>query len=509
MPDEVGELKLLKYLSVQFSSLKKFPKNIGNLNNLEWLILIMNNDLTDSLTAELGSLKNVKKLQLWNNSITGSIPPEIFDAPNLEYLDLEYNEITGTIPKTIGNAKKLKRFSCVNCHLEGIIPKEVGDAVNLVYLALLNNDLYGDLPLSLLELENLESINISFNKFIFKDLLPFVLSDANTLEGFNFSYSHQDSIDSPLYPCLGLGETLSMSVSDTSEGNTYQWYKNDLPISGANKPVYTIEEATEDDYGTYYCELNNPALPKLTLYRRKIIINPVLADDTNKIQVKCKALLQGCFDTTTYLMQTQLADKQLLPLHQPFNKAPWNYEGTEALEEIPEGMVDWVLIEARNALIPSIVYEQKAALLMEGGQIVEAYLCMSGEAGDYGVFFSNLIEGEKYRFSIKTRHHLGVMTKQSFAVPNELSFDFSDPIQVQGGKSQLHDTERGFYALLAGDENSDGVISVDDFINYKNKAAELNQYLDADFNLDGSVTVTDFNLMLPNFGVIGVEEMRY
>ncbi|MEZ5198088.1 MAG: hypothetical protein R2764_17370 [Bacteroidales bacterium] len=42
--------------------------------------------------------------------------------------------------------------------------------------------------------------------------------------------------------------------------------------------------------------------------------------------------------------------KNYIPLAQPYNTYPWNYNGDEAVTEIPtESVVDWVLVELRDA----------------------------------------------------------------------------------------------------------------------------------------------------------------
>ncbi len=67
----------------------------------------------------------------------------------------------------------------------------------------------------------------------------------------------------------------------------------------------------------------------------------------------------------------------------------------------------------------------------------------------------------------------------------------------------------GFFALSAGDFNSDGVMTVFDFNFYQSEASLINQYLTSDCNLDKTVSVADFNLNMPNSSKIGVNLIRY
>ena len=71
-------------------------------------------------------------------------------------------------------------------------------------------------------------------------------------------------------------------------------------------------------------------------------------------------------------MQSALAEDKLVPCEQPFNTSPWNYDGTEEVNcEMPDNVIDWILVEVRHPLLPEIVIYQKACLLMANGNIVE------------------------------------------------------------------------------------------------------------------------------------------
>ena len=82
-----------------------------------------------------------------------------------------------------------------------------------------------------------------------------------------------------------------------------------------------------------------------------------------------KVFLEGPFGTS--MMTTDLNS---IPLSQPFNTSPWNYEGLEVLGEVPLKMVDWVLVELRDAPNASsatsgTVIARKAALLTNNGHV--------------------------------------------------------------------------------------------------------------------------------------------
>lgn len=218
------------------------------------------------------------------------------------------------------------------------------------------------------------------------------------------------------------------------------------------------------------------------------------------------AFLEGAYNSTTGQMNTTLDDQNLLPLTQPFNTAPWNYQGTESVvtnNDFPPNTVDWVLVEIRDGNDISTIVERKAVLLGADGT------CTDLETMQTGVQLHNLVTGNSYYVALRHRNHLDIMGSNTVVAGANMAYNFTDAAQVQDGINQLVDLNGVLYGLLCGDFNGDGILSVSDFNFYTTEASILNQYVLGDGNLNGSVTVSDFNLYLPNSSVIGVSEVRY
>jgi len=219
--------------------------------------------------------------------------------------------------------------------------------------------------------------------------------------------------------------------------------------------------------------------------------------------------LEGPYKNYSGLMDNELYDKVLFPLNHPYNKPPYNYFGTESLDEVSTYMVDWVLVEARsgtpeeNASTPStVVVERQAAILLRNGEIVTP-------EGDELEF--SLIEGESYYFVIRHRNHLDIMT----AVPLEaeegedLEYDFTSGIEQAYGQQQQKLNVNNKSMMIAGDYNHDGIIQVTDYEIWLLSPALLNVYSNADGNLDGLTQISDADLWLPNRARVGIVEIQY
>ncbi|MBK8471141.1 MAG: hypothetical protein IPL33_02390 [Sphingobacteriales bacterium] len=222
---------------------------------------------------------------------------------------------------------------------------------------------------------------------------------------------------------------------------------------------------------------------------------------TPPVAVKMSAALEGCYSGGT--MNTTLRNNNLLPANQPFNRAPWWYNGTEQSTNLPTNAVDWVLVEVRQPNAPYDIVAQKAALLLANGTIKDP------GAATNEIQVTGLTAGDTYRLSLKTRNHLAVLSSQSMTLPNATAYDLRIVANVEDGNIQLKNMGSSTYALKAADMNADGIITVADYNYYATQISLINVYNDADCQLNGSVTVADFNLLQPNSSSIGVSTIRY
>ncbi len=219
-----------------------------------------------------------------------------------------------------------------------------------------------------------------------------------------------------------------------------------------------------------------------------------------------KVYLEGAYNANNGLMDTNLVFKQLLAPQHPFNQAPWNYNGQESLQDTIDhitGTIDWLLVEARDANNNNLILEQRVAILLMDGSVID------GTGIQEGIAFFNVAANTDYYLSVKSRNHLAVLGQNLVTLPNTTPYDFTDANNITGGTGQVSSLTTNLNALKAGDFNADGVITVTDFNLFTTQVAAINQYLASDANYDGNVTVVDFNHYRPNVSAIGVSQIRY
>lgn len=207
---------------------------------------------------------------------------------------------------------------------------------------------------------------------------------------------------------------------------------------------------------------------------------------------KIKVYLEGAWNGSNLVSTTNI------PLSQPYNTAPWNYNGTETLTSLPTGAVDWVLIEAKSS-VEGATLDRRACLLMSNGSLREL-------DGTEGAKLRNLTAGSYY-LVVRHRNHLPIMSVNAITLPNLSAYNFTTSAESALGTAALKHIG-SVYALYAGDLNANGTITNADFNQYTTQISQYG-YRSSDCNMNGVVETIDFNLYRQNSSQIAIAPLRY
>ena len=213
-------------------------------------------------------------------------------------------------------------------------------------------------------------------------------------------------------------------------------------------------------------------------------------------------MLEGAFDSNSGQMRDNLRSQNLVPTTEPYTALGYSYVGggnettQTSVLAISDGdaIVDWIVLELRDAVDPRIIRHSRSALLQKDGDIVDT-------DGTSTVSFTSMPAGNYY-FAVLHRNHLGVMTAQPIQLDSlGTSIDFTDPSQAVYGNLSSRTIVNGNALLFSGDADGNGQVQNTDNVLYWIPQVGTAGYKTSDYNLDGQVQNTDMiYLWIPNAG---------
>ncbi|MCB0804553.1 MAG: hypothetical protein KDC05_02080 [Bacteroidales bacterium] len=205
------------------------------------------------------------------------------------------------------------------------------------------------------------------------------------------------------------------------------------------------------------------------------------------IRLDVTAFLEGPFNGSG--MDTDLLSGGVIPLLQPYNTAPWFYGGSESVGSIPADVVDWCLLEIRDAAnaasaTPATVVATKAVFLLSDGSIVDI-------DGSSLPAFSFTLTNQMFAV-VWHRNHLGIMSASALSESGGIySYDFTTSGQAYlNGQKNLGG---GDYGMYSGNGNGNLLINLMDKNNVWAPEAGTTGYKDGDFDMNTEVDNADKN----------------
>jgi len=214
--------------------------------------------------------------------------------------------------------------------------------------------------------------------------------------------------------------------------------------------------------------------------------------DVLPVELVVSACLGGAYEMADNLMRDDLRTLNLIPLTDP-------YFGTTTLDATlltsltgNDAIVDWIVVELRDAASPATIVEEKAALIQRDGDIVDPI------SGATTLAFTTYIGN--FHVAIRHRNHLGVMTENPISFTSVETVDFrqaqtatwgNDAVQQLNGKQLLWpaNTDANQNVIFQGGNNDPNAIFFDILSNSNNTGTIINyigtDYCEEDVNMDG------------------------
>lgn len=210
-----------------------------------------------------------------------------------------------------------------------------------------------------------------------------------------------------------------------------------------------------------------------------------------EINVDLKVYLEGSFNGLD--MNNSLNSSGFLPVSHPFNITPWNYDGIESVNAIPNAdVVDWVLVEIRDTTQANLATEEtsletQAGFLLKDGSVVDLD----------GISLLKFNTTISYNLFVVIHHlnHLSIISAYPASLTeNTFEYDFTvSESQVLGGNTGYKEIAPGIWGMVSGDGNRDGIINMGDkFDTWLNQSGQSG-YKTADFDMGGKVDNRDKN----------------
>jgi uncharacterized protein (TIGR02145 family) len=207
-----------------------------------------------------------------------------------------------------------------------------------------------------------------------------------------------------------------------------------------------------------------------------------------QVTVDLRVFIEGPFELIE--MNTDLNVAGYIPLQQPFNTMPWNYNGNEEVVAIPNtNVTDWVLVEILQEEIigGEIVYSvqlRKVAFILNNGALRDL------DGTSLLLFPINLAD---FYVRILHRNHVPVVSAVTLTeVAGIYSYDFTTGAdQAMGDFDSQNELAPGIWGMIAGDGNADFQIDNEDKDDTWVSQEGFIGYQSADYNLDGIVDEAD------------------
>ena len=336
--------------------------------------------------------------------------------------------------------------------------------------------------------------------------IDYTLRFQNTGTDTAFTVVITDTLPATLDPATLQWGPLSHSGTSSLTGAgvvTFTFSNILLPDSGSNEAAshgfasFRIRPVSGLPVGTTISNEANIFFD----FNPPVITDPqVLTTSLMPIRVPMKVFLGGAYDGGTGLMSDQLRADALLPVMEPYTALGYVATGTGPRFVLdgglfhatgPDAIVDWVILELRNALIPSQVEASRFALVQRDGDVVDldgvSAPGFETPAGSYYV-------------AVRHRNHLGCMSATALPLSATSGLVNFTAMATNTWGTGARQIRNGTMVLWPGNVHWDDRVKYAGPVNDRDKVlvaiggtvptAVINGYATEDVNLNGQISYT-------------------
>ncbi|KMZ75241.1 putative Kinase, partial [Zostera marina] len=228
----------------------EFIKNWISVNRIDMVGTSLVGPIPESITL----LKNLTQLRVSDlQGPQGMGFPKLQNAKQLTKLVLRNCLISGEIPSYIGTLENLKVLDLSFNHLSGIIPLNFEELEALEYLYLTNNMLTGEIPPWMLRNRASNKINIDLSYNNFTGTAPSDCQEGNVNMVASFSSTYDDSITECLrkeFPCSTKPQYTSLFINCGGQNVSFEGNEYDKDTSQIGSSRFNLDKSERWAYSS-------------------------------------------------------------------------------------------------------------------------------------------------------------------------------------------------------------------------------------------------------------------
>lgn len=328
------------------------------------------------------------------------------------------------------------------------------------------------------------------------DTLSFMVDNLAAPQGFRVKAEEVDVTDKifyhPQYEVKYNDEWIELLSSDPSINIAF----TPTETVGLDTATFSFK-ALQEGFAQAYISYKG--------FKDTLSFNSTMEMPVTNLHFTGKVFLQGAYNTVSGKMNTTLNSSGILPqvVSQPYSDTTFNYYGREKAKagifSANPTIVDWIMVELRDADLPTAVVAARAAFVKNDGELIDT-------SGTNGITFTSVPPGNYY-IAVKHRNHVAVRSSAVIDFSSGTgNYDFTTALSsAYSGtvsNSPMAALAPGVYGMWGGNVNGGRTVKMTGLNFNSNDYLKLlhtlgsstnsinNTYSTQDINMDGKVNMS-------------------